>query len=112
MTDKIVVLSTCDSQEQAARLARHLVEQRLAACVNVLPQVHSIYRWNEKMEESGEWMLVIKSRRDLFPALRAEIAKMHSYDVPEIIALPVVEGSEAYLGWLDHQLNEDSEKLS
>lgn len=104
MTDKIVVLSTCDSQEQAARLARHLVEQRLAACVNILPQVRSFYRWNEKVEDSGEWMLVIKSRRDLFPALCAEIEKMHSYEVPEIIALPVVEGSEAYLGWLDHEL--------
>jgi periplasmic divalent cation tolerance protein len=104
MTDKIVVLSTCDSEEQAARLARHLVEQRLAACVNILPEVRSIYRWNEKVEDSGEWVLVIKTRRDLFLALRAEIEKIHSYEVPEIIALPVVEGSEAYLGWLDHEL--------
>ena len=104
MTDKIVVLSTCDSEEQAARLARHLVEQRLAACVNILPHVRSIYRWNEKVEDSGEWMLVIKSRRDLFVALRAEIEKMHSYEVPEMIALPVVDGSPAYLGWLDREL--------
>jgi periplasmic divalent cation tolerance protein len=104
MTDKIVVLSTCDSEEQAARLARHLVEQRLAACVNILPQVRSIYRWHEKVEDSIEWMLVIKSRRDLFLALRAEIEKMHSYEVPEMIALPVVDGSEAYLGWLEQQL--------
>jgi periplasmic divalent cation tolerance protein len=104
MTDKIVVLSTCDSQEQAARLARHLVEQRLAACVNILAQVRSFYRWNEKVEDAGEWMLVIKSRRDLFLALRAEIEKMHSYEVPEIVALPVVDGSEAYLRWLDHEL--------
>jgi periplasmic divalent cation tolerance protein len=104
MTDKIVVLSTCDSEEQAALLAGHLVEQRLAACVNILPHVRSIYRWNERVQDSGEWMLVIKSRRDLFVALRAEIEKMHSYEVPEMIALPVVEGSEAYLGWLDHEL--------
>jgi periplasmic divalent cation tolerance protein len=104
MTDKIVVLTTCDSEEQAARLARHLVEQRLAACVNILPHVRSIYRWNEKLEDAGEWMLVIKSRRDLFLALRAEIEKLHSYDTPEIIAMPVVEGSEAYLGWLEHEL--------
>jgi periplasmic divalent cation tolerance protein len=104
MTDKIVVLSTCDSQEQAALLARHLVEQRLAACVNILPHVRSIYRWNEKVEDSGEWMLVIKSRRDLFVALRAEIEKMHSYEVPEMIALPVVDGSEPYLRWLDDEL--------
>ena len=104
MTDKIVILSACDSEEQATRLARHLVEQRLAACVNILPNVRSIYRWEGKLEDSAEWMLVIKSRRDLFPALRAEIEKMHSYEVPEIIALPVVDGAEAYLGWLEHEL--------
>lgn len=104
MTDKIVVLSTCDSEKQAALLARHLVEQRLAACVNILPHVRSIYRWNEKVEDSGEWMLVIKSRRDLFVALRAAIEKIHSYEVPEMIALPVLDGSEAYLRWLDHEL--------
>jgi periplasmic divalent cation tolerance protein len=104
MTDKIVVLTACDSEEQAARLARHLVEQRLAACVNILPNVRSIYRWKERVEDSGEWMLVIKSRRDLFLALRAEIEKIHSYEVPEMIALPVVDGSEAYLGWLEHEL--------
>ena len=104
MTDKIVVLSTCDSEEQAARLARHLVEQRLAACVNILPNVRSIYRWHEKVEDASEWMLVIKSRRDLFRDLRAEIEKLHSYEVPEMIALPVVDGAEAYLGWLEHQL--------
>jgi periplasmic divalent cation tolerance protein len=104
MTDKIVVLSTCDSEEQAARLARHLVEQRLAACVNILPKVRSIYRWDEKVEDSSEWMLVIKSRRDLFLALRAEIERLHSYVTPEIIAMPVVDGSEAYLGWLEHEL--------
>jgi periplasmic divalent cation tolerance protein len=112
MTDKIVVLTTCDSEEQAARLARHLVEQRLAACVNILPQVRSIYRWNEKVEDSSEWMLVIKSRRDLFLALRAELERLHSYETPEIIAMPVVDGSEAYLGWLEQQLKEGSEKLS
>ena len=104
MTDKIVVLSTCDSEEQAARLARHLVEHRLAACVNILPNIRSIYRWDEKVEDSSEWMLVIKSRRDLFLALRAEIERLHSYVTPEIIAMPVVDGSEAYLGWLEHEL--------
>jgi periplasmic divalent cation tolerance protein len=112
MTDKIVVLTTCDSEEQAARLARHLVEHRLAACVNILPQVRSIYRWHEKVEDSSEWMLVIKSRRDLFLALRAEIERLHTYQTPEIIAMPVVDGSEAYLGWLEQQLKEGSEKLS
>jgi periplasmic divalent cation tolerance protein len=105
MTDKIVVFTTCDSEEQAAVLARTLVEQHLAACVNILPRVRSVYRWKDKIEDSAEVLLVIKSRRDLFPALRSSIEKLHTYEVPELIALPVVEGSEPYLAWLDRELN-------
>ncbi len=100
MTDKIVVLSTCESAEQAGRLARALVEQRLAACVNILPGMRSIYRWKGAVEDAGEWLLLIKSRRELFERVRQTIEKEHSYEVPEIIALPVVAGSDAYLGWL------------
>jgi periplasmic divalent cation tolerance protein len=105
MTDKIIVLSTCDSEEQASRIARRLVEQRVAACVNIVPNVRSVYRWQEKIEDAAEFLLVIKSRRDLFAALRAEIEKIHSYDIPEMIAIPVVDGSRAYLGWLDRELS-------
>ena len=104
MTDKIVVLTTCDSEKQARKMARHLVERRVAACVNILPKARSIYRWKDKIEDSAEWMLVIKSRRDLLAAMRVEIEKLHTYEVPEIVALQVVDGSEAYLGWLDGQL--------
>jgi len=104
MTDKIVVLTTCDSEMLAEQLARHLVEQRLAACVNILPRARSVYRWPEKIEDAAEWILLIKSRRDLFAALRAEIQKLHTYEVPEVIAIPIVDGSEAYLAWLDGQL--------
>ena len=104
MTDKIVVLSTCDSEEAASALARTLVEQRLAACVNIVPGARSIYHWQGKLEDSAEWVLIIKSRRDLFERLREAIAKTHSYEVPEIIALPVVDGSEPYLAWLDREL--------
>ena|SRR5579872_2798789 len=103
MTDKIVVLTTCDSETQAEKLAHHMVEQQLAACVNILPKARSIYRWEGKIEDSAEWLLLIKSRRDLFAVLRAEIEKMHTYEVPEVIAIPVVDGSDAYLGWLDAQ---------
>ena len=106
MTDKIVVFSTCDSEEHAATVGRHLVEQRLAACVSVVPGVRSIYRWKDQIEDAKEWLLVIKSRRDLLPALRAEIEKKHSYEVPEILALQVVEGSERYLEWLDSELSQ------
>jgi len=109
MTDKIVVLTTCDSEQHAEKLARHLVEERVAACVNLLPKARSIYRWNEKVEEASEWMLIIKSRRDLFAALRAEIQKLHTYETPELIALPVVDGSESYLAWFDAQLTTKTE---
>jgi periplasmic divalent cation tolerance protein len=104
VTDKIIVLTTCDTARQAAKLARHLVEQRVAACVNILPKGRSIYRWNGKLEEAAEQLLMIKTRRDLFSSLRTEIEKLHSYEVPEIIAIPVVEGSDAYLGWIDQEL--------
>ena len=104
MTDKIVVLSACDSEEQAARLARHLVELRLAACVNIVPGARSIYRWKGTIEETSEWLLVIKSRRDLFSSISSEIAKTHSYEVPELLALPVVEGAVGYLEWMDREL--------
>lgn len=103
MTDKIVVLSTCANREQAESIARRLVEQRLAACVNLLAGVHSIYRWRGVVEEASEWLLVIKSRRELFDALETEIRRLHSYDVPEVLALTVIDGSPAYLEWLDQE---------
>ncbi|MGH9557600.1 MAG: divalent-cation tolerance protein CutA [Bryobacteraceae bacterium] len=105
MTDKIVVLTACESEEEAARLAHHLIEKRVAACVNILPRARSIYRWKDAIEDVPEFVVLIKSRRDLFAELKAEIAKVHSYEVPEMIALPVVEGSEAYLAWLDRELD-------
>ena len=104
MTDKIIVFTTCRSEAEASEIALYLVEQRLAACVNILPRTQSVYRWKEKMEESTECLMMIKSRRDLFDRLRHEIQKLHSYELPEVIALPVVDGSETYLGWLDGQL--------
>lgn len=104
MTDKIVVLTTCGSAEEAAALARRLVELRLAACVSVLAGVRSVYRWKGAIEDSGEWLLLIKSRRDLFERLRAEIRSQHSYEVPEVLALPVGAGSAEYLAWMDSEL--------
>ena len=104
MTDKIVVLTTCESEEQAQTLARHLIEHRLAACVNILPGARSVYRWKDKIEDAAEFVLIVKSRRDVFPKLREAIAHLHSYEIPEVIALPVVDGSDAYLSWLDREL--------
>lgn len=105
MTDKIVALSTCGSAEEAEAIARRLVEQKLAACVNVLPGVRSIYHWKGAVEDSAEVLLVIKSSRALFQELRAELEKIHSYEVPELIALPVVDGAEPYLAWMERELS-------
>jgi periplasmic divalent cation tolerance protein len=104
VTDKIVVLTTCNSQEQGAQLARHLIEHRLAACVNILTGARSFYRWKGEIEQASEVVLIIKSRRDVFEKLGEAIGQLHSYEIPELIALPVVDGSEAYLRWLDSEL--------
>ena len=104
MTDKIVVLTTCETEEEAQTIARGLVEKRLAACAQVSPGIRSFYRWQGKIEDSSEVLLLIKTRRDLYGRLEAELKKMHSYDVPEILAMPVVEGAADYLGWMDRGL--------
>jgi periplasmic divalent cation tolerance protein len=104
VTDKIVVFTTCNSQEQGAQLARHLIEHRLAACVNILTGVRSFYRWKGEIEQASEVVLLIKSRRDVFDKLREAIGQLHSYEIPEVIALPIVDGSDAYLSWLDREL--------
>jgi periplasmic divalent cation tolerance protein len=105
MTDKVVVLVTCSNAREAQRLARAVVERRLAACVNVLgTPLRSTYRWKGKVETAVEYLLLIKSSRKRFRALRAAIERLHSYDVPEVIALPIVEGSAPYLRWLDECL--------
>ncbi len=109
MTDKIVVLSTCASAEEAERIARRLVEARVAACVNVVPGMRSFYYWKGSMEESSEYLLVIKSRRGLYERLQSELRKVHSYEVPEILALSVVDGEPAYLEWMDAELSREAE---
>jgi periplasmic divalent cation tolerance protein len=100
MTDKIVVLSTCANDADAQRIARTLVESRLAACVSIVPGLRSFYHWQGSLEQSSEVLLLIKTSRDLFPTLKAELDRIHPYEVPEVLALPVVEGSENYLNWL------------
>jgi periplasmic divalent cation tolerance protein len=104
MTDKVIVFSTCPSRAEAKRIARDLVEARLAACVNIIDGVECIYSWKGKVEESQEVMLVVKSRRDLLGVLQERLASMHSYEVPEAIAIPVVDGLPAYLEWLDREV--------
>ncbi|HEX4075620.1 MAG TPA: divalent-cation tolerance protein CutA [Candidatus Acidoferrales bacterium] len=102
MTDKVVVLVTCGSAREARRIAKAVVERKLAACVNIHDaRVESIYRWKGKVESAKEFLLVVKTSRRRFAALQKKIEELHSYDVPEIIALPIVAGSRGYLDWID-----------
>lgn len=107
MTDKIIVLTTCENSQDAQTIAETLVEKRLAACVNILPGLKSVYRWQGKVENAGELLLLIKTRRGLFEQLSAELARIHPYEVPEVIALPLIDGAPAYLGWLEKELKSD-----
>ncbi len=97
----LVVLTTVGSEEQARTIAEALVEQRLAACVNILPSVRSIYRWKGKLWDDEELLLVIKTRSDRFQALRDVIVALHSYELPEVLALPVADADPAVLTWLN-----------
>jgi periplasmic divalent cation tolerance protein len=101
VSERLLVLSTVGSAEDAERIARVLVERRLCACVNVVPGVVSIYRWKDGVERDLERLLLIKTRGDRFAALRDAILELHPYEVPEVLALPVADGSPAYLAWLD-----------
>ena len=108
MTDKIVVMVTCGSKAEARKIARAVVEARLAACANVLGNpVESIYRWKGKVETAKE-VLLLKSTRKRFAALGREIRRLHSYDTPEIIALPITAGSRVYLRWIETSCGQDA----
>jgi periplasmic divalent cation tolerance protein len=100
MTDTIVVLMTAPSADKAAEIARTLVEEQLAACGNVLPTVRSIYRWEGKVHDEPEALLILKTRANLFEALRARIVALHPYQVPEVLRLDVAEGHLPYLQWI------------
>lgn len=100
MTDKIVVLVTAATLRESTKIARQLVEAKLAACVNITQPIRSIYRWQGKMADEREFLLIVKSTRELFPEIKAAVSKIHSYQTPEIICLPIIDGSENYLQWL------------
>jgi periplasmic divalent cation tolerance protein len=107
MTDKIVVLSTCATEDEAEKLARLLLDQHLAACVSVIPALRSHYHWKGAIESATECLLLIKSSRALFPELRDTLEKAHSYEVPEVLAIPVLDGSVNYLEWLGKNLRHE-----
>lgn len=104
MTDKRVVLTTTGSREEAGKIARALVERKLAACVNVVGPISSTYRWQEKVESAEEYLLLIKTSGEIFEAVREAIEEMHSYDLPECVALVIDRGSEEYLEWIERSI--------
>jgi periplasmic divalent cation tolerance protein len=105
MSDQVVVLMTAGSQKEAELIAQALVGEMLAACVNIISGVTSVYRWEGELQRDQEWLLVAKSCRDVLEDLVLRVQALHSYDVPEIIALPLVGGSEAYLQWLEREIH-------
>ena len=100
-TDRIIVLITASSEEEAHKIAELLVNEKKAACVNILPGVDSLFWWEGKIESAGESLLLVKTKASLFPEIVELVKRTHSYEVPEIIALPIIAGSEDYVKWLD-----------
>lgn len=104
MTDKRIVLTTAGSEEEAGKIARQLVERRLAACVNIVPRIKSVYRWKDNVEEAEEWLLIVKTTAAAFASVRAAIVELHSYEVPECLCLEIEDGSKEYLQWIGESL--------
>jgi periplasmic divalent cation tolerance protein len=100
VTDKVVVLVTTASLREAKKIARHLVDSNLAACVNISQPIRSVYRWEGKIADEKEYLLLIKTVRDLFNEIKSAISRIHSYHTPEIVCLPIIDGSRNYLQWI------------
>jgi len=101
VTDKVVIMVTASSRRECRKIARRLIDEKLAACVNITQPVQSVYHWEGKIEQSKEFLLFIKTKRDLFPQIKTEIGLLHSYHTPEIICLPIIDGSPNYLQWVN-----------
>lgn len=100
---EIVVFITAPNEDEAAKIARAIVKDRLAGCVNIIKNIRSIYRWQGKIEDEPEVLMVVKTQKSLFDELSKKVKELHSYSVPETIALPIVEGSEDYIRWLNEE---------
>ena len=103
-TAYIIVLITTSSVEEAEKIAKTLLEERLVACANIIGPVHSLFWWQGKIDEAKEHLILMKTRKDLFGKVSERVKTLHSYQVPEIIATPIIEGSKDYLKWLDESL--------
>ncbi|HUZ47589.1 MAG TPA: divalent-cation tolerance protein CutA [Terriglobia bacterium] len=100
MTDKVVIMVTARSRRECRKIARKLIDEKLAACVNITAPVQSVYRWEGKVTQDKEFLMFIKTTRDLFAEIATEISLIHSYHTPEIICLPIIDGSQNYLQWV------------
>jgi periplasmic divalent cation tolerance protein len=105
MKSYIQISTTTETKEQAKKIAQYLVEQKMAACAQITGPIKSIYRWKGKVENTQEWLCLIKTRDDLFAKVEVAIKKLHPYETPEIIAVPISQGSNEYLSWLDDELS-------
>ena len=104
---KVVVLITTATEEEAHKIAELLLNQRKAACVNIVPKVDSLFRWQGKVDSAQESLLIVKTKASLLPEVIEIVRKAHSYEVPEIIALPIISGNEDYLRWIDSEVEEE-----
>src|SRR5215469_5938796 len=107
MTDKIIVFVTCESDEQADRIAETLVKEKLAACVNVVPGIRSCYMWEGELTWSDEVQLLIKTTRSRFEQMKERVRGMHSYALPEIVGVTIDDASQSYLDWIDNNVGGD-----
>jgi periplasmic divalent cation tolerance protein len=110
MTDKLLVLTTAGSEDEARKLAHDLVEGKLAACVNIVPRIHSVYRWEGKVESAEEFLLIIKTQKNCEEQVRTAIKELHSYELPECIAIGIDGGSEEYLRWVSESVVHGNER--
>lgn len=111
MTEYIQVSTTVGSKEDAGSLAGELVRKRLAACVQIVGPVTSMFRWEEKIDEEEEWLLIMKTRMELYESMERAMKEIHTYDVPEIIVCPIIAGNKDYLDWLDKEVREKGENV-
>ena len=109
VTDNVVIMVTSKSRRECRKIARRLIEERLAACVNITQGVQSVYRWEGKVTQGKEFLMFIKTTRDLFPQIETEISLIHSYHTPEIICLPIIDGSRNYLEWMAESVRKRAE---
>jgi len=104
MKEYIQIITTTDTKESAEKIANALVQNRLAACVQIIGPMTSVYWWEKKVEKATEWSCIVKTRKDLYKTVESTIRLNHTYEIPEILAVPVIEGSESYISWLDKEL--------